>query len=90
MGKGCGSIPQAQASVVVAIDLNYVYFGLSSKEPRKEANMKNQLPTINKTVVCRISIMARIKRNASCLIMAALLMFGRDGLSPSAIAHLNS
>jgi hypothetical protein len=79
---------------VAVIDWAYVYSGSSSEQVsarelvKKETNMRNQFTTTNKSSVLRIGITVRFKQVVSCLVMAALLVFGYgDGLSPSAIAY---
>jgi len=94
MGRGSGSIPQAQTSAVAVIDLAYGYSGSSSEQVttcesvQKEILMISHSITTNKSGVLRISIKVTFKHVVSCLIMTGLLMFGcGNGLSPSAIAH---
>ena len=94
MGRGSGSSPQTQTSVVSAIDLGIDYSRSSSEQVYScECIEKGELMTkkVTNTITDakRICIKVRLKYVITCLTIATLLVFGYgDGFSPSAIAHL--
>ena len=95
MGRGSGSSPQTQTSVVAAIDLGIENSNSSSEQVfsceciEKGEFMTKKITNTIKTDAKRICISFRLKYVITCLTMAALLMFGYgDGFSPSAIGHL--
>lgn len=92
MGRGSSSILQAQTSAVAVIEIDYG-FSVSTSEQNeicetKETDMTRKCSVTKKSGEKRISITAKIKIKLTCIIVAALLVFGYgDGFSPSALAY---